>query len=584
MTRKLIQTKATTLSYGINDSATSMRLQNLLKLDGSSISASDIGEVLYGTFDPGTSREEIFSISGDYVTVNDDGTIDITNIVRGLKEVDPYNTGGFAIDHPAGGVVIFGNNPQLYNGMAFLANDNIFLGYNEAPDPLTAQGLVTRDWILALINGGTVTTSYVVVPGTAGETISAGELLYFKNADGSWYKTDGTDDATLIGVKLGIAQGAGTNGNPITGGVMLYGDDTNQSGMSVGAKQYASDTPGDISATPGTFSRTIGVARTSSILHFDPYFEMPSNSSKPIITVPAISKAVPSSTSEGYSETTEFNITNPVGTTFRYTYSGTGTNPDINSGTVSVGQSVHINGENFNSGNNVDALVTGVGANYFEIDNSSGVVESAVALGHGRLMWFNSWQKLPGLQWIRVRQVGGGGAGGSADGASTNNSCACGGGAGGYTENVANASELDDVMLVIRGDFGLYSVDNTGGDGYSAKSSRFGDWEALGGPGGGGDDAAIGGIPASQLTPSTGDVNIPGGSGHRGIFTSSTNGIKGGDGGDSFFGGGEDGGNSEGSGGSKAPGSGGAGGFSEGGNATYGEPGALGLIIIEEYY
>lgn len=111
---KLIQTKKTTLSYGINDSATTIRLTNLLKLSGASMAASDLGDLLYGTFDPGTSREEIFSIDGANATVNADGTIDITSVVRGLKEVDPYDTGGFATDHPAGAIVVFGNNPQIY--------------------------------------------------------------------------------------------------------------------------------------------------------------------------------------------------------------------------------------------------------------------------------------------------------------------------------------------------------------------------------------------------------------------------------------------------------------------------------------
>lgn len=126
--RKIIQTKRTTLVYGINDSATTMRLTNLLKLDGSSISASDIGDILYGTYDPGTSREEIFSIAGANVTVNADGSVDITGIVRGLKEIEPYGTGGFATDHPAGAIVVFGNNPQLYNSMTFKDNDEEIAG------------------------------------------------------------------------------------------------------------------------------------------------------------------------------------------------------------------------------------------------------------------------------------------------------------------------------------------------------------------------------------------------------------------------------------------------------------------------
>ncbi len=268
--RKLIQTKKTTLSYGISDSATTIRLDNLLKLDGTAMSATDIGDLLYGTFDPGTSREEIFSIIGTNVTVNSDGTVDITSVVRGLKEVEPYNTGGFATDHPAGAVVIFGNNPQVYSQLAFLANNNVFTGYNEGLDPLTAQGYVTRDYMLALINGGTVSVNRMVVAGTAGETVVAGNLLYLKLSDGFWWKADADLVATLDNVQLAIAQGAGTAGNAISGGVLLSGVDTNNTGTS-GAYGYASNTAGSIGTSAGTNSFILGQFMPSSAgFYFNP--------------------------------------------------------------------------------------------------------------------------------------------------------------------------------------------------------------------------------------------------------------------------------------------------------------------------
>lgn len=268
--RKLIQTKKTTLSYGISDSATTLRLDNLLKLDGTAISASDIGDILYGTFDPGTAREEIFYIIGTNVTVNTDGTVDITGVVRGQKEVQPYGTGGFATDHPAGAVVIFGNNPQVYNELAFLANDNVFTGYNEGLDPLTGQGFVTRDYMFALINGGTVSVNRMVVAGLAGETVSAGNLLYFKLSDGRWWKADADLVATLDNVQLAIAQGAGTAGNAISGGVLLSGVDTNNTGTG-GAYGYASNTAGAIATSAGTNSFILGQYMASSAgFYFNP--------------------------------------------------------------------------------------------------------------------------------------------------------------------------------------------------------------------------------------------------------------------------------------------------------------------------
>lgn len=283
MATKLLQTKKTTIAYGINDSATAMRLTNLLKLDGSSVSASDIGDVLYGTFDPGTSREEIFSIDGANVTVNSDGTLDITGVVRGLKEVSPYNTGGFATDHPAGAVVIFGNNPQLFQTFASIPNDNVFEGVNEfeqvpttsGGNPIAPEDLTRKAYVDALVLG-VLTTINVIVPGLAGITVADGDLVYLDTATGTWLLCDADTPATVNNVLLGIAQGSATvilSNVPIPNGVLLQGIDDAQSGLVAGEIQYASNTAGGISPTPGTTEVTVGVAKTATELYFDPRFD-----------------------------------------------------------------------------------------------------------------------------------------------------------------------------------------------------------------------------------------------------------------------------------------------------------------------
>jgi len=83
--------------------------------------------------------------------------------------------------------------------------------------------------------------------------------------------------------------------------------------------------------------------------------------------------------------TTQFDITNPAGTTFRYTFDGTGTNPNISSSTVPTGTVIDIDAQNFNSANNVTAFVTNSGTNFFEITNASGVVESNKTIGSGSI-------------------------------------------------------------------------------------------------------------------------------------------------------------------------------------------------------
>ncbi|NPU82987.1 MAG: hypothetical protein HPY65_00755 [Syntrophaceae bacterium] len=85
--------------------------------------------------------------------------------------------------------------------------------------------------------------------------------------------------------------------------------------------------------------------------------------------------------------TTQFDITNPSGTTFRYTYDGTGTDPGIADSLASlqIGDQVIPQAQNFAAGNNGKYVLTGVGANYFEIDNAGGAVESNKTLGTGYL-------------------------------------------------------------------------------------------------------------------------------------------------------------------------------------------------------
>lgn len=80
--------------------------------------------------------------------------------------------------------------------------------------------------------------------------------------------------------------------------------------------------------------------------------------------------------------TTRWDITNPAGTTFRYTYDGTGTDPG-NLSTLISGATVIISASSsFNINNEGQFTITGVGAAYFEVANAAGVVESNITLAY----------------------------------------------------------------------------------------------------------------------------------------------------------------------------------------------------------
>ena len=89
-------------------------------------------------------------------------------------------------------------------------------------------------------------------------------------------------------------------------------------------------------------------------------------------------------TSVGASNT-QFDITNPAGTTFRYTFDGTGTDPSISAATFPAGTQVTTAAQNFSAGNNGTFIVTASGSNYFEVTNASGVAENNKTIGTGSI-------------------------------------------------------------------------------------------------------------------------------------------------------------------------------------------------------
>ena len=83
-------------------------------------------------------------------------------------------------------------------------------------------------------------------------------------------------------------------------------------------------------------------------------------------------------------DTTQFDITNPAGDTYTYTWDGTGTNPLI-ADFVQTGHSIVINAEDFSAGNNDTFTITGVGTNSFSVTNASGVAEDNKTIGTGSI-------------------------------------------------------------------------------------------------------------------------------------------------------------------------------------------------------
>jgi len=258
---------------------TSITLKSMTDIDGNALSMSGaFGDIGFGTLEPGNgNQEEQISFTG--LVNNANGTTTLT----GIKNVDflyPYTqTSGLAKTHPGSSTFIISNTAGFYDKLTSKSDDEDITGkwtFQTVPatteDPVAGDDMTRRSWVLSQINGGPVSMDSLIVNGTAGETIVAGNLVYLKTSDGFWYKTDADTSSTVLNAKMGIAQGAGSVGVAISGGVLTEGIDPINTGLSAGATYYASNTAGGISTSAGTNSRAIGKANAAGLLVFDPYF------------------------------------------------------------------------------------------------------------------------------------------------------------------------------------------------------------------------------------------------------------------------------------------------------------------------
>lgn len=132
------------------------------------------------------------------------------------------------------------------------------LKYDGQPALSDPTAIPTVQYVIDLVNGGAVSINAIVIAGDAGETIADGEWVYFNTTDGEWYKTDADATGTSVNVQIGKARGAGTNGNPITGGIFIAGIETVGTYVA-GTTYYLSNTAGALSSSAGTNSVIVGV-------------------------------------------------------------------------------------------------------------------------------------------------------------------------------------------------------------------------------------------------------------------------------------------------------------------------------------
>lgn len=239
--------------------------------DGSSITTAKIGDFIVLTINPGAANEE--KISASAVSVS--GTTATWTIVnRGLSFTANTSVTANKKQHSIGETVIISNDDQFLS-VQYAAKDvdETITGSWSFPTPTSALHPATKAYADSIVSGGTVTTNKITVAAIAGENMATGTVMYFKRSDARWYKADTDVEESVEYPIIGIAQGAGTTGNSINGGVLMYGLDNTQIGLTAGANYFLSATAGATSTATTTVG--IGKAKSTTELYVNPNFYGP---------------------------------------------------------------------------------------------------------------------------------------------------------------------------------------------------------------------------------------------------------------------------------------------------------------------
>jgi len=117
--KKYISVKPTRLSSGVTSTDTSFSVAEIKDIAGNDLTASDIGDLNWGVFEPESSEQvEFFTWTGFTGT-------SITGVTRGILPKQPYTeNASYKRAHAAGvRVVLFTNAPDMYDSFANKDND-----------------------------------------------------------------------------------------------------------------------------------------------------------------------------------------------------------------------------------------------------------------------------------------------------------------------------------------------------------------------------------------------------------------------------------------------------------------------------
>lgn len=596
---KLVKSLKTTLYSPLTASASSVVLSDFDDMDGTNLAMSDFGDWGVIVIKQGTTVE-IIKFSG--LTQNSNGTATLTVATNGrsIAGTSPYAGASTGEDFQVGAEVIVSNDPLTLSRFANLDVAGTFtqimtfsaLPQITAGNPVSANDVARKAYVDSVV-AGIATTVNLVVSGTAGETLVAGNLIYFDDATNYWKLCDADTAASVENVMLGIAQGAGTVGVLITSGVLLRGLDANQSGLTAGAIYYASNTAGGLSSSAGTTEVTIGFAYSATQLYFNPRFNQQLTEDQQDAL--AGTSGTPSATNKFV---TSDGLTTQLATKANVVFGGTGADGalSIASGTTNI----DVGGVQYYIKNYSSISITGTGALTFSNPHANGTI--IILKSQGGVTITSS--ATPAIDVSSMGATGGTGGAVSSNGnigtvgigsvvnvsagaggvAGTSGSGGAGGAASVFTYPLNISGKIIKVSPGAGGGEGGGNGGSSGGDGGKGGGALIiecagalnftgniyangavgtdGVDSTVGAGGGGGGAAGTVAIIYNTLTANTGTITVTGGTGGQGGDASTTNnetrGAGGGGGAHRFAGGA--GGNLSGSTGVASGGAGGAGG------------------------
>lgn len=251
------------------------QLSDVLGWDGFSVDPSIFGQQAYAVFrDDANSVMEIMEI--DPSTVADGNPISV--IQRGLSF-----DGSLTNSDPSRALTWIKNTtivelgtdvPQLLNHMVQIDGAQTIAGqkhFTSIPgtdgSPSASTDLATKAYVDSVVTG-TTTFDQGTLTGVAGETLVAGNFVYFEVASQRWWKTSASAASTSQKVKLGVAQASATAGQSVK--ILWSGIEKNQSGLASGNRYSLSNTSGAIAgSSTATFRRYVGISISSTQIFLD---------------------------------------------------------------------------------------------------------------------------------------------------------------------------------------------------------------------------------------------------------------------------------------------------------------------------